>query len=323
MSHHTTKNQQGKNIIEIVGLLIIVFLIRTYGFGLYQVPTGSMETTILVGERFLSDKLTYNFRGPRHGEIIAMNDPEYEYSDNYFKRLFERYVYGPQNWTKRIIGIPGDTIRGAIENGKPVIYRNGEKLNEPYVNAYPLLTELSQDVDAIIKDIEAEVSNLSREQKVDQLKIDRYIAQRISQEALAPRSYDSTVSYEQQPFYRFHEDRVLRDEEGNLMLTVPGTPLYPRDGKLSPDETRNNWNKSDVFFVKLGDDEYWGMGDNRLGSKDCRFFGPIKKEHIHGRLIIRLWSIDSDEGWWIVDLIKHPIDYWRRVRWNRCYQWIY
>ena len=44
MSYHVTKNQQSKNIIEIVGLLIIVFLIRTYGFGLYQVPTGMITT---------------------------------------------------------------------------------------------------------------------------------------------------------------------------------------------------------------------------------------------------------------------------------------
>jgi len=99
--------------------------------------------------------------------------------------------------------------------------------------------------------------------------------------------------------------------------------MYSRDGKTSPDESRNNWNKSDVFFVKLGPNEYWGMGDNRLGSKDCRFFGPVKREQIHGRIIFRLWSIDSNEGWWIVDLIKNPIDYWKRVRWSRCYQWVY
>lgn len=321
----STKKQQTRlgSILEFIGLLFIVFLIRTYGFGLYQVPTGSMETTILVGERFFSDKLTYNFRGPRYGEIIAMNDPEYKYSDNYFKRLFQRYVWGPQNWTKRIIGVPGDTIKGVIEDGKPVIYRNGEKLNESYINAYPLLSELVRDYDVIMSDIEAEIKRLQRQYNLDQAMVNQYVMQRLSQEALAPRSYDSSKPYDQQYFYRFDEKRVLKDEDGNPMLIMPGTAMYSRDGKLSPDETRNNWNKSDVFFVKLGEDEYWGMGDNRLGSKDCRFFGPVKREQIHGRLIARLWSIDSNEGWWIVDLIKNPIDYWRRVRWSRCYQWIY
>jgi len=322
-----TKKQQSTlgSIIEFCGLLIIVFLIRTYGFGLYQVPTGSMETTILVGERFLSDKFTYNFRGPRYGEIIAMNDPEYEYSDNYFTRLFQRYVWGPQNWTKRIIGIPGDTIKGVIEDGKPVVYRNGKKLDEPYINRYPLISELSQDVNVLIKQIELEIKQMSRQHKLDQSMVEHYIMQRLSQAALPPRSYDSSVACDKQPFYRFDENNLIRDEQGNPAIDpflIPGTPMYSANGKMTPDETRNNWNKSDVFFVKLGADEYWGMGDNRLGSKDCRFFGPVKREQIHGRIVFRLWSIDSNEGWWIVDLIKNPIDYWKRVRWSRCYQFV-
>ena len=37
---------------QIAFVLLVVFLIRTFVFGLYQVPTGSMETTMLVGERF-------------------------------------------------------------------------------------------------------------------------------------------------------------------------------------------------------------------------------------------------------------------------------
>ena len=49
------------SIKEIVTLLFVVFLIRTFGFGLYQVPTGSMETTMLVGERFFADKFTVLF----------------------------------------------------------------------------------------------------------------------------------------------------------------------------------------------------------------------------------------------------------------------
>src|SRR5258708_36956276 len=86
------------SISEIVVLLLIVFVIRTIGFGLYQVPTGSMETTMLVGERFFADKFTYLFRSPRHGEIISFNDPQYPYSkDNKAKRLFEYYLWSQSN----------------------------------------------------------------------------------------------------------------------------------------------------------------------------------------------------------------------------------
>ena len=93
-----------KSIVEFVGLLLLVFLIRTFGFGLYQVPTGSMETTMLVGERFFADKFTYLFSKPQRGNIIAFNDVLFQYSTNPVKLWFENYVYGPSNVTKRVIG---------------------------------------------------------------------------------------------------------------------------------------------------------------------------------------------------------------------------
>jgi signal peptidase I len=140
---HTTKKRKSfwANTVEIIGLLLLVFLIRTFGFGLYQVPSGSMETTLLVGERFFADKLSYLFREPRRGEVISFNEPpvSYHYSGNTLINLFQRYVWGPSNWTKRVIGVPGDEVRGAIEDGKPVVYLNGKKLDEPYLNKYPLI----------------------------------------------------------------------------------------------------------------------------------------------------------------------------------------
>jgi signal peptidase I len=315
--HHEKKKQSlQSSIIELAYLLLIVFLVRTFGFGLYQVPTGSMETTMLVGERFFADKLSYNFRTPRHGEIIAFNGPEFKYSSNPLMKLFQRYVWGPDNWTKRVIGVPGDTIRGVIEDGKPVVYRNGVKLDEPYINKYPLIYLSRHTKAQIMKEIE----EMAGGYKLDHAAVEQYVEQRLKQDRVPPRSYDSSVAYDDQPFYDIDENRIVRDAQGNPELLVPGTAIMPKNGKTSPDETRNNWTWSDVFFIKLGPDEYWCMGDNRLGSHDCRFFGPIKEQEIHGRIVFRIWSIDSNESWWIVDLIKHPINFWQRVRWSRFFQ---
>ena len=39
-----------------------------------------------------------------------------------------------------VIGVPGDHIKGVIEDGKPVVYVNGKKLDEQaYINKYPLI----------------------------------------------------------------------------------------------------------------------------------------------------------------------------------------
>ncbi len=320
MSQVSSKKKSGflASVREFVVLLLIVFLIRTFGFGLYQVPTGSMETTMLVGERFFADKFSYIFRKPRRSEIIAMNDPTYDYSDSTFVNVFQRYVWGPANWTKRVIGIPGDRIRGTIGDGKPAVYLNGKKLDEPYLNKYPLIHVWKQDFDDLRAQIESKLEGLFRGRMVDQSLMDKVISKKLAgQETF--RSYDPNISFDQQPFYRLNEGRVIRDEEGNMELRWPGVPIRPSNG-LSTATKRRHWDGSDEFYIELGSDEYWCMGDNRLGSKDCRVFGPIKEQQIHGRIILRIWSIDSDESWWILDLIKHPIDFWKRIRLNRFFQ---
>ncbi|MGA8029880.1 MAG: signal peptidase I [Bryobacteraceae bacterium] len=90
----------------------------------FVIPTGSMENTLLVGDHLFVDKLAYApagaisrhllpYQNPKHGDIIV-------------------FQYPPDiNLTlvKRLIGIPGDRIR--ITDG--VVYRNGIRLNEPYV----------------------------------------------------------------------------------------------------------------------------------------------------------------------------------------------
>ena len=159
MINEQKKYSIAKAIVEFFLLLLLVFFIRTVFFGLYQVPTGSMETTMLVGERFFADKLSYWFRDPRRGEIIAFNQPPslYEYSDNTIMRLFQEYVWGPQNWTKRVIGIPGDTVEGKVsDEGVTEIYLNGQKLDEPYLNKYPLIPIFKEDPEQLMKQIEKE-----------------------------------------------------------------------------------------------------------------------------------------------------------------------
>lgn len=265
-----------------VVILPIAFAIRTWGYGLYKVPTGSMETTLLVGESFVSDKFTYSFlRKPRRGEIIAFNEPRFNYSQNFALNWIQRYVWGPENWTKRVIGLPGDHVEGKIEEGRPVVYVNGEKLEEPYLNQYPLI----------------------------------YTGQ-----GGISRSYDPNYSFACQPFYRMNELRVrqtrrMLEENGLPTELKPGTPIVGSQG-------------SDIYDIHLktkerdGVDQYWVMGDNRLGSGDSRLFGPLDGRLIHGKIVFRLFSIDSNESWLILDLLKHPIDFWSRVRWSRWFQWV-
>jgi signal peptidase I len=66
---------------------------------------------------------------------------------------------------------------------------------------------------------------------------------------------------------------------------VNGTPLAER--------YLNGLATSEGFApVKVPPNSYWVMGDNRQSSEDSRFFGPIPKHTIVGRVFIRIWPLN-------------------------------
>ena len=54
---------------------VIAIFIRTFALGPYKIPTGSMRTTLLEGDRIFVDKLSYRFRAPKRGEVIVFKYP--------------------------------------------------------------------------------------------------------------------------------------------------------------------------------------------------------------------------------------------------------
>lgn len=304
------------NTRELITLLTIVLLIRTFGFGLYEVPTGCMEPAMLQGERFFADKFTPLFRWPKRGDIISFNAPQYQYSTNPVMKFVQEYFWGPDNWTKRVIGVPGDKVRGVIEDGKPVIYVNDQKLNEPYLNTYPVVQMYKTDIKSTLELAKKEALSSMKCENID----DRYYPLILDQ-VLHGASYTHTLSYDpskpydQQPFYRMEDSRMVKDQEGKLIMDMPGTPLskhYAHRCQVG----NNYWDGTDEFYVELDKTQYWMMGDNRKASYDSRFWGPLDAYQIRGFIVFRIMSRDG-WGWLLLDLLQHPIDFWTRMRWSR------
>lgn len=307
------------NTREIITLLTIVLLIRTFGFGLYEVPTTSMETTMLCGERFFADKLTPLFKSPKRLDIISFNAPNYTYSTNPVMKFIQEYFWGPVNWTKRVIGVPGDKIRGVIEDGKPVVYVNGQKLDEPYINKYPLVKMFKDDPAIAIKRAQQQARSEIARSHIDSRYYPLIVEQIASSgEYALTRSYDPSKSFEDQPFYRFADSRIFKDEQGKPLLIGPGTPL-PKEHSERHQKGNSYWDGTDEYYVELDDRHYWVMGDNRLGSWDSRFWGPLDAHQIRGKILFRIISRDGTD-WLLLDLLKHPIDFWARMRWSRFFQ---
>ena len=77
------------------------------------VPTGSMENTIMAGDRVIASRLSYTFSDPARGDVVL-----FKYPDD------EAVVY-----VKRQIGLSGDVVE--VKNGE--VYVNGEALEEDYI----------------------------------------------------------------------------------------------------------------------------------------------------------------------------------------------
>lgn len=304
---------------ELITMLTIVLLVRTFGFGLYEVPTGCMEPAMLQGERFFADKFTALFRWPKRGDIISFNAPLYKYSKNPVVNFVQEYFWGPDNWTKRVIGVPGDKIRGVVENGKPVIYINDQKIEEPYLNTYPVVQMYKDDPKAIIETAHKDAIKTMKCEKID----DRYYPLILDQ-VLHGSTYCYTLSYnpkesfKEQSFYRMDEARLVKDSHGAIEMAMPGTPL-PKGHSKRHQVGNSYWDGTDEFYIELSQGQYWMMGDNRMASYDSRFWGPLDAYQIRGFILFRIMSRDG-WGWLLLDLLQHPIDFWTRMRWSRFLQ---
>ena len=100
----------------------IIMIAVALGIGLFiskglivnaEIPSESMENTIMTGDRLIALRTAYWFSDPQRGDIVVFHYPDDE-EDLYIKR---------------VIGTPGDTVEG--KDGK--VFVNGKELEEPYV----------------------------------------------------------------------------------------------------------------------------------------------------------------------------------------------
>ncbi|MFZ0964388.1 MAG: signal peptidase I [Terriglobia bacterium] len=120
-------------------VLVCVLCIRTFVAEATVIPTGSMESTILIGDHVFLNKLLY---GPRVPYTSLRLPPLREVHRQDIVAF--RYPVNPaQMFVKRVIGVGGDVVK--IEDKK--VYVNGRPLFEPYAQfLYPSTTQPLRDV---------------------------------------------------------------------------------------------------------------------------------------------------------------------------------
>ena len=320
----------------LVAAAIIAFCVNHFIIANSEVPTSSMETTIMAGDRVIGSRLSYKFGDPQRGDIAI-----FIYPDDEAKGIKTYYV-------KRIIGMPGDTIE--IRDNQVYIdgvaAKNPEKMQLNYF-------------------VETDGSMLSEEQfrlldvsKADRVLIDgSYNPQYMSMLNIQPNA-----NGQYNPIYHFpltqktlevakklpvvkrvvlepdpvgtdsyypvdYQTGWSRDNYGPLWIPKKGTtiPLTERNialykrcivnyehNKLEVKDSKVYINGKPETTYTFKYDYYWMMGDNRHNSADSRSWGFVPEDHIVGKPIMIWLSLDKDRS--LFD---------GGIRWNRMFRWVH
>ncbi|HXG67073.1 MAG TPA: signal peptidase I [Blastocatellia bacterium] len=269
---------------SIVVTLIMALFGMTFVVQAVEVPTGSMKNAIYIGDRLLVNKFIFGGRDVasiplfparhiRRGDIIVFKHPK-----------------TPEvNYVKRVIGLPGETLRYDSEKRK--VFINGEELPEHRVFVQPQDNNESTPLMPV-------------------------------RDEPAPPGAQWMVNY----YYEPEEDEglssIVRDADADY--AVGESFRVPQKGdELLPEV------KSDPELRKIYDadgdgrydsDQYFAMGDNRDNSLDSRYWGTVPRPNIFGRAMFVYWSIDPGR----VDEFdpKPPQNFLERTRWSRILKFV-
>jgi signal peptidase I len=373
-------------ITAITTALFAVIIIRTLFVEAYNIPTPSMEKTLLVGDYLFVSKLSYGPKMPntpigfpfthntmplskdkksysekvqwpynrllglgkvRHNDVVVFNFPE---GDTIVKELPDQNYYGlirnygrntihsqyevisrpvdkRENFVKRCVGLPGDTIElkhsSIFVNGQEIdqqplvqfnyyIRTNGEKLDSTFITNLEL-----SDADRL--------SDPSRESYVFPLTTEQ--AEKIREQTNILRvtrlenttkqlSYFSFFPYSSN--YPWTEDNfgplVIPEKGQTIRLSIKNLPLYRRI--IEAYEKNHLEVRDSIIYINheprnsytFGMDYFFMLGDNRHNSADSRIWGFVPEDHVVGKAVL---------VWLSIDRLKKG---WERFRWNKMFK---
>ena len=134
----TAAKAQAESLASLQSLLttiVIAVFVITFVVQAFQIPSESMENTLLIGDYLLVDKLRYGggeiwdylipYRPVRRGDIIVFHYP----------------VNPSQHFVKRVLGVPGDRIH--LVNKQ--VFINGTRVKEPYARYSSMVRDAYRD----------------------------------------------------------------------------------------------------------------------------------------------------------------------------------
>lgn len=352
----TRKSKSREWIEALVFAVIAATIIRTFAIEAYTIPTPSMEKSLLVGDFLFVSKMHYGARTPMtvlsfpfaHNTMPLFGGKSYlEWIELGYHRLpgfshiknndvvvFNypmedfRPVDKRENYIKRCIAIPGDTLK--IINAE--VYINGKK-NWKAPNRqedYLVYTDGSAINEKVLKELHIDEGGPTNStgtynfhltdagvEALKKLPNVKKIEPLVLQEGFNPE----TLFPGDPKHYPFNLDNygpiVLPKKGVTVNLTPENIALYTRvitvyEGhklQMNGDKFVIDGKESSTFTFEMN--YYWMMGDNRHNSADSRFWGFVPEDHIVGKAWFIWMSWDKDGS------------FFSKIRWGRIFNGIH
>src|SRR6218665_2442183 len=105
------KNELVETIVVIIEALVIALVFRTFLYQPFSIPTASMQSTLMIGDYFIANKWAYGFGKFSFPVALPFNGRFLQFGEPQRGDIVVFHNITDENYIKRIIGMPGDTIQ--------------------------------------------------------------------------------------------------------------------------------------------------------------------------------------------------------------------
>ena len=228
---------------------------------------------------------------------------------NQFGKIDSRPTDRRENYVKRCVGLPGQTLQ--IKNH--IIYLDGKPNKEPENVQYSYVVKLNVTLipDELLKELGISGEDQAQLSRLGYMPLTKHAYEVLKSRKdlvakIAPYTEDKRdFLYPLNGHYGWTRDNYgpiwIPKKGESVKLTLKNLPIYERPIKVYEGNDLQVNDKGQIlingkvatsYTFKL--DYYWMQGDNRHNSADSRYWGFVPEDHIVGKPIFIWWSSDPD-----------------------------